>query len=221
MSENQTVLSHLTLAQARKGGITDAVAVVKDLGKRHAGYAAAGDNLTYDTAMVFHAVVVTDKAMSAVEFVKGIGKSQSMGTTYRRLSSLALRFNLTASSRAWKFLVQRGTSQPVKDQVVDVEDDDTARANLGTLVENYFSGKEAEKQEKKTRKARPNDGAEGEPESGSEPITETLTVAKVLDLIDAAAKSADREGWAQIENRLQAIITRENTLRVEQARQSA
>lgn len=228
-----TVQPLLTVAQAKAGDLAgqEVAAFVSQVRDRVQIAASMREVSLVDAALGFHAVVVKGKNMTQGDYADALygktgksgditkGSGKSMGTLLKRLADAAVRLGFEPGTPEWSYLVQKGGNAVVGQALVQPAA--KARKAITAQAKAYAVAGDAA-QLTAGRTPRPNDGAEAtaaadsaESATGSTESAPTvpLNVGNILDALDRFAKDADREGWAAIENRMQAIITREVTVR--------
>lgn len=227
----------LTVADVRKGGI-DVRGTMQRILEREQVIAVAGTPVMTEKALhVFYAT--TTKGIISKDggefptqgdYAAAFNLSPAYATRLKRLGRALVEFGVKQGDRRYTYLATVGDKKPAGEvfKAVDalpVTDDAKADAKARTDlfhkgIDALIAGKPAIEEK---RGAQPDDGSKGgedggEDKGGEETTTaRPVTVADVLSLLDTFAKEADREQWAAIENKLQAIITRENTVRAKAA----
>lgn len=227
-----TVQPLLTVAQAKAGDLAgqEVTAFVSQVRDRVQIAASMREVSLVDAALGFHAVVVKGQNMTQGDYADALygkvgkdgitkGSGKSMGTLLKRLADSAIRLGFEPGTPEWSYLVQKG-GNAVVGQALSLPTAKARKAITSQAKAYAVAGDAAQLTAGRT--PRPNDGAQAseaadsaESATGSTESAPTvpLNIGNVLDALDGMAKSADREGWAAIENRLQAIITREVTVR--------
>jgi hypothetical protein len=200
-----------------------ALAAAKRQGAKLANAEKRKGAVLHETAVIFHDAVLTQSVVTQTAFVQAVygGTATSNGTLLKRLAITAVNLKVRADDAdVWPFVVQKGTSAAVGDILKGAEDDvQGTLAALKQAAADWRSGKRAEKQ---TRAARPNDGEKGEKdETGKVTTRKVATLSDVLDALDAYLKVADREEFAAAEDRINAMLHREITLRAKVKDESA
>jgi hypothetical protein len=222
----------ITLADARKGKVSDVNAFVGKVREELQNADKVKGQALYDAALGFHAIVTTGENMTQGDYADALygkvkggetvkGSGRAMGTMLKRLSIAAVVLGVKRESREWRYLVQRGTNAETgflgkMPTGTKAERD----AVLAALKSNAAQWEEHGKVTQGARTPQPNDGTdsgegEGSGEGSDTPqSSDTLSVDDVLKMLDAALKREEwtRETWQPVEDRLTALITREVTL---------
>lgn len=220
-----------TVAQAKSEAfdVAAATAEVRDLkskGDRIVGAVMWNAALTVFNAVEVHKDVVFGDAPGQFKdqtdyVVRGLGFSKGYGTLLKRLGRAAVVHGVKHGTHEWGFLASNVNKGPVSKAIM-LEDTDAFRA----AIKGYRAEMEEHGEIKgAARTPQTPDGGEtgnGEETGTRETPEETVakrpaTVDDVLGMLDEMVKNLDREAWAAVENRLDRIVTRENTLRAKKA----
>lgn len=220
-----------TVKMARDGfGDLDA-AVAAVVSERHAVERVAG-HVMWNAALLTYNVLEVNKGeyigsgedkpwKDQTDYVvKGLGFSKGYGTTLKRLGRAAVVHGVTRGSAEWGFLASHAQLAPVGKAIALDDTEEFRRLIKGYAAEMRAHGaiKGSARTPQIASEGEGEGSGEGSGESAPAPATERpATVADILNALDAAAKAADREGWAAIEDRLSRIIEREVTLRAKQS----
>lgn len=222
----------LTVAQVKKGGgIADPAAETQRVREAVAGLARTQGGVMWDAALLVHYVVGPDTKDDAgligegrayndqTDYVvRGLGFAKSYGTTLKRLGRAATVHGVRRGSREWTFLASNAQRAEVG-RAVALEDTGEFKAAVKELAERMAtSGTLALP---KGRGGQPDDGS-GTAGNGGDDAENTaaaqsgqteMTVGECLAALSDLVKGLSREDWAATEDRMTAIITRENTIR--------
>lgn len=199
---------NLTPAMIRSGkGIaadTDALLTLTAEAKRAADKATSGS--MWLGALAAHRVLTMTGSVPAKEFAARTGFAESYVSRLRRIGAFVVDHGVGKGTEAFTFLCVNGSAKEVG-EALKSED---PKAALSKVIADRKAAKVAAGS---ARPPAPVEAPAAEADKGDAPVVETLTVARLLDLLDAASKTADRETWATIESRLAAIVDREVTVR--------
>lgn len=195
-----------------KGGMNDTDAVLSDLLTRKRSADRVVGEVMYDAALAAHRIVTMTKALKQGDYASRIGFSESYGNRLTRLGRAAVVHGVKPRTTLWTFLASNASHAEVG-KAIAMEDTAQAVKRLQTLAaEHAEHGKISAGARVPTPEVTPGeDGDKVVTDPAPAPVAATL--GDVLDALDRMVKAADREAWAATENRLQAIITRENVLR--------
>lgn len=221
----------LTVAQVTKGEGLDAAALTAQVRDAAASVDKERGNVMWDAALLVHFVVspeTKDHAGIIGEgrayndqsdyVVRGLGFAKSYGTTLKRLGRAAIVHKVRKGSREWTFLASNAQRAEVG-RAVALDDTAEFKASVKELAERMStSGTLALP---KRGDARPDEGSgtagnggdDGESQAQAQQGESTMSVGELLAALGEAVKGLDREDWAATEDRMTAIITRENTIR--------
>lgn len=155
------------------------------------------------------------------QYAAAMGYGKSSGTLLKRLGRAAVVHKVRRGSATWTFLASHAQRAEVG-KAIALDSTEEFNAEVKRLATNW-SKLGTVKDGPDKREGQPSDGSDtagngGDPTEGQQPEARDVTVGEVLDLLDTMVKSLTREDWAAVENRLDRIVTRENTIRAEAAK---
>lgn len=149
------------------------------------------------------------------QYAAAMGYGKSYGTVLKRLGRAATVHGVRRGSATWTFLASHAQRAEVG-KAVALDDTAEFKAEISRLADNWAKLGTV-KDGPVTREGQPGDGSDtagngGDPAEGQSEVRE-VTMGELLDALSESVKSLTREDWATVENRLTAIITRENQIR--------
>lgn len=153
------------------------------------------------------------------QYAAAMGYGKSYGTTLKRLGRAATVHGVRRGSATWTFLASHAQRAEVG-KAIALDDTEAFKAEVKRLAENWQKLGTV-KDGPTPRGGQPDDGGQTPGKGGEAPEegeTREATMGELLDLLSESVKSLTRDDWATVENRLQAIITRENTIRTKAAK---
>jgi hypothetical protein len=207
-------------ARSGKGGLDNTEAVLSDIGRRQSSVGRVAGAVMFDASLAAWRLVHSTKAVSQRDYAEGTGFAASYVSRLVRIGRYVVDLGVVKGSERFTFLASHGSNARVGALLKAYDDGKADKAQtmrgLDLLIAEV---KEHGKITSGARTPQPNDGTDTS-DKADQAETETgttderaATIGDVLDALDAMVKGLDREVWAATENRLQAIITREVTVR--------